>query len=209
MWRRPFAVLAAASLGSLCVLQSAGAASVTLSSPSSFGDLRVGQVVTVDVSVDGLAGGDELEFLFASVEYDDSLFEIVGDVRAGEIVPSPLHAPGDFQPLTTGAFAEATFETFGLDEAGGEDHITANGQFFSFDLRATGRGTSEIGIFSAEGLLFNEDNPADPANLDLSAGGTLSATTAIPLPPAVVSGLGGMALVGLTYLGHVRRLRAK
>ena len=115
--------------------------------------LRVGDAISIGVNLSGLLAGDELTLLAADVGYSDQNFGLPA-VVSGSIVPDVAGFEADeFSDL-----AGATFDA--LDTMGGAAVITANGEFFTFDVSASGLGSGEIALRFADALGEDSQNNA-------------------------------------------------
>ena len=148
--------------------------------------IEVDQSITIDVNLTGLADGDALDFLAATVEFDDSLFG-TPLITVGDIVPDPEGFLGIADPdLADGSF-DAFFTLSGVDS------ISANGRFFRFTTTALaeGSGTFTVTFADAMGVNANAD-PIDGAD----AGAPLTFTVVVP-EPATALLLAVPAVLGL------------
>jgi hypothetical protein len=163
--------------------------SLTLSSiPSDLSNVVPGSMLTLSVRLSDLDAGTELDSLAATVEFDSLL---LGEpaVSKGQIVPDPLHDPLDFLSLVEPGTVDAAFSTLSADPA---HHITENGTFYSFTVRAVGPGTGSISLDFADGTIFNLADPASPIPLEISAGPAVPFAI-VPEPGSAV--LGAIALL--------------
>ncbi len=193
---RPLLIVAAAAAWLLAAASTH--AQVTLSLESGGPDvaqLYVGQTATVDVRLDGLQPGWQLDALAASVVYDDALLG-PPSITAGPIVPDPPDSPWDFLTMALPGYAEASFLTFGMDPAA---HVTSDGVFFSFDVTPAEVGSGAFAIDFTDATQFNPADPFDPIHLWVDAGPPL-AFTVVPEP-----GSAALLAAAVLLLGTWRR----
>ena len=153
---RPLLIVAAAAAWLLAAASTH--AQVTLSLESGGPDvaqLYVGQTATVDVRLDGLQPGWQLDALAATVLYDESLLS-APTISPGPIVPNPLADPFDFLVWEEPGIAEGFFLTMGTEPS---EFVATNGTFFSFDF--------------VDASTFNPADPFDPIPLNPLAGAPL------------------------------------
>jgi hypothetical protein len=168
---------------------------LTLSSPDDLNHLTVGQVAHVDVSMTGLAAGEQLVTLTSGVTYSLGLLGPPTLVQAGPIVPDPLNALADFQTTTTANEADASFLT--SSNAAAKD-ITSNGDFYSFQVTGAALGTGSF-HFDPLALIaeqFDPGNPNSPILRTVDAGPALNFTVVVPEPQSGLLGLTVAAAVG-------------
>lgn len=176
---------------------------LTLSSPDDLANLTVGSPTTVSLSLSGLEPSTTLTLLAGTVSFDGTHFDIP-TISSGPIVPNPLADPLDF--LSTGdvGTADAVFFTFSTSAA---EHITQDGEFFSFTLVpiVAGEGTLSLSFWDAGA--FDPSNPELPSPVVISAGTDLSYQISVvpELGSAVLTS--SAVLLLLTFRRWNRRLR--
>jgi hypothetical protein len=112
--------------------------------------LPVGYTVTFDVRLSGLEGGQELDSLAATIDYDGAILGAPTIVR-GEIVPDPLAGPSDFLFSEDDGMADASFYTSSGDPA---HRITENGVFFSFSTEVLAAGSGSFSFSYVDATQF-------------------------------------------------------
>jgi len=129
------------------------------STAPSLDQLPVGETVTFGVQLNGLSPGEELDFLAATLEYDDALLG-PATVSPGGIVPNA----SDFSGFGGPGLADGSFFTFSGASA---DHITADGVFYTFDVDVLAEGAGVMEVTFADGTFFNlETHPLAMLNVD-------------------------------------------
>jgi hypothetical protein len=180
---------------------------LAVTSPTDTTHLTVGQTFTVDVSVESLSPGQDLTELSGTAFYNSALLGSPMSLTPGAIVPSPLFSPTDFTSSTSPGLATGTFDTLGTLPA---DQITANGVFFTFQLKvlAAGSGIININPATLTAGLYNSADVADATALSAVVCDNLNYTaTSVPEPHTWISGLlAGTA--GLFMISRVRRPQA-
>ena len=159
------------------------------SDPPHLSALQVGQTVTIDVVLSGLAGGDVLELLGAEVDYSNTHFRLP-TVLPGAIIPDVTgFEPDEFAGLAGGSFDMD-------DTLSGTDQITANGIFFSFDVQARrgGMGQFTVGFADAFGLA---------GAIDGADAGSPLPYTVIPEPMSAFVVLSAVLMLGRGRRGRV------
>ncbi len=169
------------------------AASVTLvPAPADLSALQIGDTISIDVVLNGLAAGDELEFLGVTVGFDAPPLGTATNFTPGTIVPDPA----GFVGFDTPGIADGSFDAFFT--LSGIDRITTNGTFFSFDIQAVSVGSGQIGFSFADALRSDFTSPG------VTTGPALRFTV-VPLPNQVIS---GGVLMALLVGGHLLRHRS-
>ncbi|MCC7085530.1 MAG: hypothetical protein IT427_11035 [Pirellulales bacterium] len=171
-----------------------GQVSLSLSSAADLDHLVVGQPVTFEINLSGIASGQEVDFIAATVVYDSSLLS-PPVITAGDIVPSPA----DFFSLEDAGLADATFQTFGVDPS---DHILADGTFFTFEVTVLAAGSGSLGFDFVDATRFNAQNPLSSIPLTASDGPPLDFVAVVPEPRAAVLAL--TAAATLLWFGRQR-----
>lgn len=178
---------ALATIFVICRAANVGAAPLPVfaltASPSS---VAPGDVLTVELELTGLAPGEELDSLAATIHYDDTLFG-PPSIALGGILPNPLDDPFDVLIIEDAGLADVSFLTLGLAST---SHIQANGLFFSFNVAALRPGNAKFSFEFADATEFNSGDPGSPIPVSLSSNGD-SFVTVIPEPS-------GIAIVLLT-----------
>jgi len=175
---------------------------LSLSSLDDLSSIQVGETVTIEVDLSGLdeAAGEQLVSLTASVLFPNSLLGTPTAIVAGSIVPNP----GDLLVFPDPGQADAFFVTFSANQI---DHITSNGQFFTFDVVAQTIGAD---AFSFEVLSLQADQFVPPFNnpRDVDAGNPLPfQVVPVPLPNAFATGIGLMLTIFVGLNRHRFSLR--
>jgi hypothetical protein len=144
---------------------------LTLSSPNDLSKLVAMDTAQIDVTLSNLdiASEGPLTFLSALVNLitnsgADPLLAISG-VQGGEIIPSVLSDPSDFQTnfdlgdpsIPMPPEADATFLTGSVDSS---QQISTNGIFFSFDIVANAPGTGSIQFDENSLIALSTDDPS-------------------------------------------------
>ncbi len=141
--------------------------------------LQAGDTVGFDVVLSGLAAGDELEFLAASVEFDPFLLGMPLGIAPGTSIPDVT----GFIPTSLPGLADAFYD--GLFIATSGENITSNGVFFSFELIVQAPGAGTIGFAFVDSFgsdsLGNMLSLAEPGPA-LAFSATPSQTGVIPEP---------------------------
>jgi hypothetical protein len=137
-------------------------ASVTLSlsTADDLSALGLGESVTINVDLSGLVAGDELEFLAATITFDDAVFGTPTAINPGAVIPDVTGFFASAFPGIADGLFDALFSTSG-------DPITTNGTFYSFDLTVVGTGSGVIGFDFVDAQLV-ADLP-DPTPVDTGA----------------------------------------
>jgi len=177
--------------------------SVLLISSDADHRFEVGQPVTFHVELAGLGEGRQLDSLSATVDYDGDLLGVPA-ISSGHILPDMLDDPLDFVASAYPGQADATFLTFGADT---ENHIVADGIFFSFEVIPLAEGTGII-AFNLDGVDATWFDPQDPWQPVLLQAAHPTAFTVVPEPTSAMLGLSGLALAGL-LTGRPRRKRSE
>lgn len=140
------------------------------SSPSDLTTLSVGDTVTLDVSLSGLAPGEELAFLAATIGFDDNVFGAPLAVDPGIDPPGILPDPLGFDGTRSPGLADGLFDAF--NTASGNDRITTNGLFYTFRLEVQPSavvGPGQIAFGFVDALLPDFSAPmittSDPLSL--------------------------------------------
>jgi len=174
------------------------------STAPSLDQLPVGETVTFGVQLNGLSPGEELDFLAATLEYDDALLG-PATVSPGGIVPNA----SDFSGFGGPGLADGSFFTFSGASA---DHITADGVFYTFDVDVLAEGAGVMEVTFADGTFFNPVDPFTPLPAAVPAGGTLNFTAVdevatVPEPGSAAVWLlaGSLLLVGGLFTSLRRR----
>lgn len=177
--------------------------SLSLSSNANLNQIQVGDTVTIDVNLTGLAVGQQLNWAAARVVYPGSLLQS-GTILPGASLPLPLGDPLDFLTLTDDGVSEATFMTFGTDPS---SLIQSDGAIFSFEVTAKSLGS---GSFQFEPtFVFVEEliEGVGPTPLNSAIGGPLSFAI---IPEPCGSGLMLSGAAGFAWLLKCsRRARRK
>jgi hypothetical protein len=160
--------------------------SFSLSSSVNLTQLKVGNTVTVNVTLAGVTSPQEIVDAAAQVAIAEALF-LGSNVTPGSIVPNNgADFFGDaFPDLIDGAFQNTGAAT--------ADHITFDGVLYSFQLTALAPGSGELQIgFHAAGA-FDPDNPNAPISLDSSLGAPLPFGISVPEPHSfLLAATGGL-----------------
>ena len=107
--------------------------------------LRLGDPITIDVALSGLASGDTLELLAAEIVFDATRFGLP-TISPDVIIPDIAGFVADEFP----GLAGATFDM--LDTTSGSDRITTNGLFFTFQIVPRATGSGQIAVDFADAL---------------------------------------------------------
>ncbi len=176
-----------------------GALSLDLDSdPDDISAVSLGDTFRVDVILGGLTQGDELEYLAATVEYDDLLLSLP-TITPGAIIPDVA----GFTATELDGVADGFYDN--LDAPPAEPMITSNGVFYSFDVTAiaAGNGVHELTFVDVYGY------DADGNEVDIGAGRALSFTTVaetvIAEPTSFVVWLLALGCVGVAARRRRRR----
>ena len=186
------------------------AISLSLSSPDDLNSVMLGQTVTVNVGLSGLAAGDELDFLAATIGYNPARFG-VPSISPGAILPNPLDNPLDFVTFAGPGIADGSFLTFGVTSA---DRITGNGVFFSFAVMATSPGAGSFEFTFTDAQQFNPADPSNPIFPPIEVGAPLGSrtlqgdTSGVPEPASVLAWGAALAL-GLMWRSTRRSIGAR
>ena len=164
--------------------------------------LRVGETATIDVVVGGLEPNQTLIGLGATVAFDDEGLLGKPTVTPGPIVPQPTHAPRDFLWATDAGMADGTFWTQ-ADEP--EYHITTEGAFFSFTVKALTEGRGHFGFDFAGAVAPNPTDPRNPFYLDVTKGPEFEFAV-VPEPTTAAHAL---VMAGLAGFWWSRRSRPR
>jgi len=182
---------------------------VSLSSPENLTNLTVGELVTVDVNLSGLAVGSDFIFnLNTSVLFPSTQFQTVPDLTntsglttgfGGTVFAFQFLAqPPNFYALSALNPGNA-IGIFNDQSPAPSDAINENGLYYSFTLKAIAAGSGSIGF---DPTLGANEYAAVSTNFNyapLPTGGPLSfAITAVPEPSTFSLGLVS-SLVGLGY----------
>ncbi len=165
---RPLLIATSATLA--CMLAAASThAQVSLSLQSggpNLTQLQVGQTVTVEVWLDGVQPGWQLDMLTATVLYEESLLS-APTISAASVVPDPLADPFDFLVWEEPGIAEGFFLTMGTEPS---EFVTTNGTFFSFDVTVEALGSGSFVFDFVDASVFNPADPFAPVPLAPVAG---------------------------------------
>ncbi len=168
------------------------------SSPADLSQLSIAESITVDVTLSGLAPGDRLELLAATIDFEGELLG-TPTITPGPILPDPLDNPLDFLPFESFGTADGIFLTLGTDQS---DFIAGNGLFFSFMVTSqqAGAGTLDISFVSA--LQYNPSDPLDPIVPLISAGAPLTFQV-VPEPTGMMLGLTSLVAFAMKLVGRL------
>lgn len=169
------------------------------SNPADLSQLSIGETITIDVTLSGLASGDGLELLAATVDYEGDFLGTPA-IAPGPILPDPLDDPLDFIPLESFGTADGIFLTLGTEPA---DFIGQNGVFFSFMVTAQDVGAGALELSFASALQNNPSDPLDPIVPLISAGGPLSFQV-VPEPTGMMLVLAALAGFVMMRIGRIR-----
>jgi len=153
--------------------------------------------VTIRVELSGLAAGDELESLAATVEFDGARLGAPVAITPGPIPPNPLNDPLDFVTASSYGLADGNFLTSGSTSA---YRVTGNGVFYTFTLSAQTAGAGQIQFDFVDALQHNSANPSQPIDTGLLAGPALPFTVEIPEPTTLA-----LFMTGAFFLALRRR----
>ncbi len=174
----------------------AGPVELRLSSSSDVQNLNVGDSFTIDVLLEGLSNGEELQMLSAGVDVGSPIFARPATVRLGGLVTDPAA----FDALTEDGFVDAIVD---VAPDNSENVIRGDGTFFSIDLMAARAGSGRISFDFVDALQFDANDPTRPTEFSISAGPGLNVVVSggggqvIPLPAGFASGMSLMGAVGL------------
>ena len=146
---------------------------LTLSSTDDLGNLLAGQTATVSVELSGLVPGESLDFLAATIEFDELQLG-TPTLTAGPIVPDLT----GFLLAELPGLADGNYDSFFADTGGS---IEDNGVFFSFDVTSQTVGATTI-LFSFVAS-SGEDSVGEP--LDAVEFGPALEVTVVPEPSSL------------------------
>lgn len=167
-----------------------------LSSPDNLSDLKVGQQVTLQVSLSGASSANFLDSLTTDVAFPSGTFSI-SQISPGAIVPDTTGFQSGFNNSSGSGSYDDLFANSGSP-------ITSNGAFFSIRATAAMAGTGTVTL--ANQIAFQGFNQITPSD-DTPGGGLsfdISPSSAVPAPPGLV-----LASSGATLLLLVGSLRAR
>lgn len=173
------ALLTVAALA-LATAAASDAAVLTLTAPTT--SVAVNQPVTVQVSLSGLADGEALDFLGATIDVSKSLFALPATPAAGAIVPAAGLADFDADVIDVPAEGKWEVSAFYIS-LDGSNLVTANGTFYTFELIPTAEGTLTLD-FLPDSLMATTAPNGDA--LSLTAGTPLQLTVSVPEPAVVL-----------------------
>jgi hypothetical protein len=186
---------------------------LTLSSPSTgLSSLTVGEALTVDVTLSGLAADDFIFVMNSTVLFPSSLFTIEPSLNnSSGLTPGPIlfnpSQMANFNALSSLTAGSAT-GNFSDSSPAPSVAIGENGVFYSFNLEAAAAGSGSI-AFNSGATTYASDNTG--FNLEpLSIGSPLSFVISEPgTPVPEPSELGTLGLVGsaLVAAGWMQRKR--
>jgi hypothetical protein len=190
---------------------------VFLSSPDNLTDLTVGEVVTIDVNLQGQAVGSDFIFnLNTSVLFPSSEFQTVPDPSNSSGLTTGFGSvfafqfadqPPNFYALSS-LNAGNAIGIFNDQSPSSSEAINENGLYYSFTLKAIATGSGSIGFDPTPGA---NQYAADDTGFNfapLPTGGPLSFTisaASVPEPSSITLGLAGL----LFSLGCARLRRRR
>ncbi len=195
MHRTCLFILISLVVGFSSAVTQAGPAELRLSSSSDLQNLNVGDTFTIDVLLEDLSSGDELQMLSAGVDVGSPLFSRPATVRAGGLV-TDLNT---FDSLSEDGFVDAIVD---VAPGNSEGRIRGDGTFFSIDLMAANAGSGTVVFDFVDALAFDANDPSRPTEFGISAGPGLDIRVrgggqVIPLPAGFASGMSLMGALGL------------
>lgn len=186
-WRR--ALVATAMVLQFPVISDAGVILTLDDRGVDFGNLSVGQTVTVDVVLSGLGPADELGYLAATVGFNSTLLGTAFNVTPGAIVPDALAFIGS-------GFSGVADGNYDFLFSAGNLPLTTNGVFFSLNVTGQSAGSGTFDFTFLDAL----DSNNDPVVIDSGAplDFTVNGSTAVPEPSSFFILVSGVIL-GLSY----------
>ncbi len=160
--------------------------------------ILVGQTLSIDVVLNDLPAGTQLELLSATVSFPAGSFQIPLSITPGPIVPDPLADPLDFLTIADAGLADISFQTNSLSAA---DRITTSGVFATIVLEANAIGGGEITLSFIDAFSFNSASPDEPIPFTIEDAPGIRFDVVVPEPSAA----GAMLLLSTALL---RRRRA-
>jgi hypothetical protein len=174
---------------------------VSLTSPDDLGSISVGQSVTIDLLLSGVAANGPLDSLGATVEIQPagsgSLFD-VPVITAGSVIPSL----DGFLTAPASGTADATFDD--LFTSSGTP-ISADGTFYSFSVEALAAGSGTFALTFTSGFAGFDPVPVDngtPAGLAFTISPTQPIATPEPYSITLVAAFAASAAIGCTRRGR-------
>ncbi len=182
------------------VVAHAGPAELRLSSSSDLQNLNVGDTFTIDVLLEDLSSGDELQMLSAGVDVGSPLLSRPATVRAGGLITDAA----TFDSSSEDGFVDAIVD---VAPGNSEGRIRGDGTFFSIDLTAANPGSGTVSFDFVDALQYDPNDPTRPTEFGISSGPGLDIVVrggaqVIPLPAGFAS---GMSLMGALGLGSLLR----
>jgi hypothetical protein len=170
--------------------------------------LSPGDVRTFDVILSGLnvGGGQTLDYLAATINYDGTLLGTPTVETPGSIIPDPsavLKSPGV-------GVADLTYDASLSSLA--NPNISTNGVFFSFTLKALNPPVGGTTTFSFSFAAADDPSSSEPfPNIPNGQVGGVSTLTsievgpsAVPEPATMLMALSGICILAATRIGRLR-----
>jgi hypothetical protein len=174
--------------------------SITSNAPD-LTNLSVGQDVTFNVVLSGLAAGQSVDFLAATVDFDATLLGTPNSVNPGAIVPDSAAFFGAPSSGQADAFYDDSLSLL-------DTPITQNGIFYSFDTTVQAAGSGMLAFESASAQVGAPGSAMDVSidstfTLSFNAGGQ---STVVPEPRTAWFFMVGLAgIVGPVLMRGRRR----